>query len=351
MSISNTTFVLPGYQKDSVGGYRVVYDYANRHAQQGRAVSILQSHSLPGAPRRSPFVTAWGIKEDIRANRRPAWFDLREEVKLVNRARLSVTDLHGADVVVATSAETAPIVAKAVSKSGAVGVYFIQHYETWIGREFVDETWRLPLRKIVIADWLADVGKRLGVSTSLVQNGVSAEDFPLGPPTAERPVDVLAMVSPVQRKRTDLVVEAFRELAGRSAFEGATFGVSSRPDGLPRGVQHWQNPSRAELSSLYQKSKVYLCASDAEGWHLPPAEAMSSGAAVISTSIDGVKAYADGVASFVPIGDGPALVEAAARLLSDTRECQRLATAGYEQIEKFRPDRAYREFARVCGFL
>jgi glycosyltransferase involved in cell wall biosynthesis len=62
---------------------------------------------------------------------------------------------------------------------------------------------------------------------------------------------------------------------------------------------------------------------------------MSSGAAVVSTDIGGVMAYARGVSSTAPPGDAPGLAQRVVELLDDLDRCQELATAGRERIRNY----------------
>ena len=280
----------------------------------------------------------------------PPWFKLDEHVRVRNVVRLTPSSVVDCDVLVATAVSTAPFVAAEAQRRGIHGAYLIQSFEDWDApREFVESTWRLPLTKVVIASWLQEKGHELGVDTVLVPNAIDPVDMPPGPPVEERHTDVLALVSAVPVKRTDLVIDAMNALYSRiEGFTGVTFGICGRPQGLPNSVTHHTNPPRGQLSSLYRDSKIYLCASDTEGWHLPPAEAMASGAAVVSTDIGGVRAYAnDSTAVFTPVGSSADLVEAAISLIHDPARCQALAEAGQRAILGYGPDDAASAFARA----
>src|SRR5206468_1066098 len=75
--------------------------------------------------------------------------------------------LPDADVLLATAWQSAPVVAAAPARCGAK-FYLVQHYESlYHGEpEVVDATYRLPLRKIVISTWLADVMRETFGATS-----------------------------------------------------------------------------------------------------------------------------------------------------------------------------------------
>ena len=89
-------------------------------------------------------------------------------------------DVPDADIVLATWWGTAPWVAALSPRKGAKAI-FLQGYETSPG-EFhpeMDAAWRLPLRKIVVASWLATLAKeRFGdANVHLVPNSVDTGQF------------------------------------------------------------------------------------------------------------------------------------------------------------------------------
>lgn len=347
--MSSIAIVLPGYARGAVGGYKVVYEYANYLVDHGHSVSLIQMLPAHEAPRLSGWRRVRrAIRSRLNRAKRPQWFTLDDRVSVANYDR----PVHGAiprcDVLMATAVETAQLVADVAQERGLTGMHFVQHYEDWVlGSDFVDGTWRLPLHKIVIAPWLKQKADDLDVESVLVPNGIDASSFPVGPPISDRPMQVMALVSPASWKRTDLIAQVMAIIA-RTMPEVhlRTFGVAEKPALLPDSVEHIQLPNPAQLRELYQQSRIHICASDNEGWHLPPAEAMSSGAAVVSTDINGVRAYADGVALFSPVGDADRLAENVLRLLKDETLCSTVAASGNERIRLYSPERAAESFER-----
>lgn len=341
--------VLPGLSRVASGGYKVIYEYASHMAKHGDDVTIYHAPRFVDWPEEDSVPIRERASDVVRHNfprsARPKWFNLGGEVRVSNRYRLKASDLRGHDILVASAAETAPVVARACSEQSVPGAYFIQHFEEWAGRDRVVRTWHLPLQHVVIAPWLADISTGLGSSPILVPNAISAADFPVGPPVVSRPCDVLALVSDKSFKRTDIAVDVLNALAeDRTDFSGATFGTIPRPPGLHPSIAHVQSPTPQQLRELYQSSRVYLCCSDAEGWHLPPAEAMASGSVVVSTEIPGVVAYGEGIALFAPAGDASGLLRQIHEALDDDERAQELADRGAAKMRAYTPDAAARTF-------
>ncbi|MGU3291432.1 glycosyltransferase family 4 protein [Williamsia sp. M5A3_1d] len=244
--------------------------------------------------------------------------------------------MSDADATIATAAWTAEFVS-ALPRTAGGKFYLIQHYEDWW--KYVDDTWRLPLTRLVISRWLQRKGSELGVDSVRLPNAIDLDEFPPGPPIAERPPMVCALVSDVGWKRTDLVIEVLIGLREtRPDVSAHVFGTCVRPDGLPDWVQFSRSPEPAVLrGEIYQRARVHICASDAEGWHLPPAEALASGCAVASTDIDGVREYADGTARFSSVGDAAALLQNAVDLLDDAIGCQAAVDTFREKALEYTP--------------
>ena len=334
-------FLLPGYAPHPIGGYKIVYEYANALVERGHDVSIAQSWNFAFAPHDKKFSirTLKNLRHGLSAlrNRRPNWFKLDSRIHLTNHFKLTERKLPMPDVVVATAAQSAPLAAKIAQTSKGGGIYFIQHNEVWAADAgFVKSTWELPLRRVVIAPWLQDIGNRFNMPSTVVVNSIDMDRFPLGKSIGERPLRIAAMVSPVVWKRTDLIASVFVLVkAAVPGVQAITFGVCNRPAALPDYVEHLKLPSESEIPLIYQNARVFLCTSDYEGWHLPSNEAIVSGCTLVSTDIGGTRAYASDFARFAPVGDAVALATEVIALLKDPDECTRLSEAGSTSLRSY----------------
>ena len=336
--MSRIVFILPGFPRKPGGGHKVVYIYANYLARRHDVTVMHLRPTKPGDHRRPKLKVALiNMLYFLGRRARPTWFKLDRRVQLINRARQAIEDVPEADHIVATSVKTASFVADSAANQGVVGSYFIQHFEDYSDPvDVVELTWRLPLNRIVIAPWLQAKAKSLGVTSTLVPNAVDPANFPVGPSIKNRPPQVLSLVSSQPWKRTDLVVEVMASLhTANPNVKLAAFGVGRKPRGFPEFITYHQNPSANQLRRLYQASRIYMCTSDYEGFGLPPAEAMLSGAAIVSTDNHGVRSFADEAAIFVPIGDAASLRDAVQHLLENEVDCENLAARGTRKIRKW----------------
>jgi glycosyltransferase involved in cell wall biosynthesis len=346
-------FILPGFAPRPIGGYKVVYSYANFLADRlGIEVVIHQSgihwKERGLATLLGSIAASRSFKSLSRQSREPVpWFQLSPSVRVVNTTFGGRLQLKRGDVVVATAVVTAPYVARKLeNRKDVAGVYFIQHYEGWqVSDRFVDATWRLPLYRIVIGPWLAEIAASLGVEAAVVPNAVDPSEFSAGGPIATRGRRVVGLYGENAAKRPDLLVQVFERLHETDpSIHFDAFGVMERPDDLPAFIEYRANPSRSDLAALYRGARVYICTSDAEGWGLPPAEATLSGAAVVSTRNGGVEGYAEDFALFADPGDSKTLADHAVALLDDEADAQRRVDRGRMALLSYAPDDAAAAF-------
>jgi glycosyltransferase involved in cell wall biosynthesis len=311
--------VLPAPSPRPIGGYKVAYEYANALAADGLSVHVWHSESMrafqQGRRRLWPAIRsllAWWLRGQRSAWRRDGvtWFPFDRRVDVRATGWFPRLRVHHGDAVLATAVETAPFVARVGRAGGALTAVLIQHHETWAEEpEWIAAGWRAVDERIVIAPWLADEVAKAGLDSHLLPNALVADAFPPGPPLSDRPKRVLSLLSPHGYKRPDVVAAVLEEVARRRPdIEACTFGQEPVSPVPSAHVEYAADPSPDRLRGLYQSSRVYFCGSDEEGWHLPPAEATLSGAAVVSTDIGGVRASMADDARYAPRGDVEGLV-------------------------------------------
>jgi len=341
-------FVLPGFARDPIGGVRVVYQYANGLVERGHTVSIAHVARFrrrpgvrDGRPRRQAEEMVGGWRDLRRgAPSEVTWQHVDPAVRMLYVPTLSARYIPDGDVVVATAWQTADGVAALPASKGR-GCYLIQHHETWSGREQrVDATWRLPLRKIFIAPWLHARAQGMGLGDlHRVAGAIDTTKFHVATPIADRPRRVAMLYSEWEWKGgPDGIAALVSAREQVTDLRAVFFGAGPRPAGLPEWIEYTQDPRQdALVHDVYNGSSIYLCPSHAEGWHLPPAEAMASGCAVVSTDIDGVADYTDdGVTALLsPVREPEGLTANLVGLLTDDARRVQVAAAGHGSIQRF----------------
>jgi glycosyltransferase involved in cell wall biosynthesis len=283
------TFVL--HQADLGGGVRVVATYAQRLKDRGHDVLVV---SQPWRKKsiRDQLRHLWYRRAIPDTRRiRPSHLDFTDVEHRVLEENRPVTDadLPDADVVIATWWETADWVHH-LSPSKGAKAYFVQHYEVaWTrAAERVDATYRLPLHKIVISQWLKDLMRdKFGdTDVSYVPNSVDLEEF-TAPPRGKQSVPTVGlMYATIGFKGCDIALKAFELAAQRvPKLRLVAFGKEKPIDrlALPPGTEYIHMPAQELIKQIYAKCDAWLFASRLEGFGLPILEAMACRTPVIGT--------------------------------------------------------------------
>jgi glycosyltransferase involved in cell wall biosynthesis len=353
----NVHFVLPTDGTVPVGGYKVVYEYANGLVRRGHDVTVTHTFYLqPSQVRllRQPrhwltFIKRWALRRYTPE----AWFKLDPAVKLRFVTWLHPWFMPKSDAIVATSWETAEWVAKYSDRYGR-RFYLIQHFEDWSGdRDQVLRTWRLPLHKIVISRWLEALVAQHGESSSYITNGLDFNAFGVDvDPVGRDPHSVAMLYHQSAWKGSRYGLEALQQVHAQCPSMTATlFGVTPPPADLPRWVSYHQLPSQHLLREIYNRAAIFLAPSLTEGWGLPPAEAMICGAAVVLTDVDGHRefAQADVNALMCPPANADALAQGVLALMRDSTLRLRLVQAARISIQSFTWQRACEAMERTLA--
>lgn len=344
------TFLLAGVTSFPAGGFKVIFEYANRLSEEGHIVNIVM-----GAATVSPKTTLAAFLRfpyyKLRNKYSPEkWFQLHPGVRCFYYFTLFEHNLPESDIVIATAVETAFYLNK--YKGNFKRFYFIQGFEDWaVSRKKVLKTYCFPLKKMVIADWLKKLVEKTGNTAIVVPNGFDFAYFTKCIPIEDRDrFSVLLMYHTMEKKRCEdavaalkIVKEAIPELRVRM------FGRPDKPSGIPFEFDYFKSPSREVHNKLYNESSLYIAASSVEGWGLTIGEAMICGCAVACTDNDGFKIMArhNETALLSPVYDYKALAENIIKLIQDDELRFKISNNGNEYIQQFTWENSYVKFKQV----
>jgi glycosyltransferase involved in cell wall biosynthesis len=149
----------------------------------------------------------------------------------------------------------------------------------------------------------------------------------LGPPDPSGPPELLHVGTTIPRKRIDVLLDVFagvrRALPGARLIKAGgrlTPAQADRARALGVADAVVEMPffaDRRPLAALYRRAALVLQPSEAEGFGLPLAEAMACGAPLLASDLPVLREVAGDVATYRPVGDVPAWVDAALALLDD----------------------------------
>ena len=322
----------------------VVLEYALRLRKKGHEVRVyypllpygsLQFHLRPGTLRYPVALVRGFFRNLLTRKNTVGWF--REPIRVHPIPLIHPLFIKDSDACVATAWPTAYDVAAFPGRKGR-GYYFIQDYEIWgSDKERVDKTYRLPLRQIVIAPWLADLMRsRFGRSGfAEIHNGVDLDFF--RPPENrdwERPA-VLMMYHTLPSKGSEDGLAALERISReKPGVKLRAFGLFDLPERYGF-LEYHRDPSPGKLLELYRASTIFISPSRSEGWGLPVMEAMACGCAVLATEVGCVPVLNDNEnMAVIPPSDAEALYLKLTTLIDTPKATRKMAERGLSTIAK-----------------
>lgn len=280
------TFVLPTVNMS--GGIKVAAIHAQALSRMGHDVLLISP------PARQP-----GIRERLRALRRGrvSWRAPAMASPLDNTGLAHVTlerwrpvgdaDVPDADAVVATWWETAEWVGALDARKGAK-VYFVQGHEVFphLPIERCTATYRLPMHKIVVAQWLQKLMAERYEDTEvdIVPNSVDRKLFHAAPRGRQPAPTAGFLYSSAPIKGFDVLCESITLLRKSVPdLKLLSFGAEAATRTLPANTKYVQLPGSAQIRDLYAQCDVWVGASRSEGFNLTALESMACRTPVVAT--------------------------------------------------------------------
>jgi len=124
------------------------------------------------------------------------------------------------------------------------------------------------------------------------------------------------------------------------------FGTSERPSDIPFDFKYFKSPSKDTHNEIYNNAAIFIAASKAEGFALPPAEAMICGCALCCTDIGGFAMYAinEKTALTSKVYDVQSLTENILKLIMNNELRIKIAKNGNEFIKRFTWENSIKQF-------
>lgn len=328
------SIILPFPVTKPVGGAKIMYEYANRLHEKGHKVSVFHSIKRPFKNSKTPI---W-IKQLIfsfRGVARPSWFPLNKKINSVIVSEITDRYLPDADILFSTWWQMAYAINDLSSAKGKK-FNLIQDYENWGGQQVaVDASYNLPINHLVISCYLQKlIEEKSGKMPLHLPNAIDTDKFfnkKISP--LRDPFKLIMLYSTEPRKGSAWGLKALEQVQQRyPQFKAILFGVDPPPPALPLWISYYQKPKH--LNDLYNSAAIFFSPSLAEGWALPPAEAMACGCAVICTAIGGHADYAfDGKTALLVNSENiDEMAENILMLLEDSDLRHKIADAGQQLI-------------------
>ena len=347
--MTTINIILPALPKNPVGGYKVLFEYANKMAEDSNDVWIYYPKRLKPEKIRKGIIHKYifEILKYLKFKNRFAasWFALNKKVKENFIYTLEEKYIRDCDVTIATSWETAEWVGH-YSKNKGKKLYLIQGYETWTGsKERVEQTWKLPLHKIAIANWLKEMVTEVGEKCTVIRSGLDCKTFGIDVRIEDRnPLKVSMLYHKLELKGSNIGIEALKNVKKIIPnLEVDFFSISKKNENIPDWINFHTKPKN--LRKLYNDSSIFISPSLSEGWGLPRAEAMLCGCATIITNINGHNDYGTDNEHYLMVNpnDSEELANAILKLINDNELRYTISKSGNQLVKNFTWENSYQQ--------
>lgn len=344
-------FVLPVPNMKIIGGYKVVYEYANYICEQGYDVSLIYNSHDGKNSKKIPRCIVYLIRFIV-GKFGPKWFPIDRRIHKKVYKNYEQEIFREYDVVIATATETAEYVNKANTKK----IYFVQGFENW-GRsaEAVYETYGYDMEIITISKWLhkiiSNYSKR---EVHYIPNGINRRIFAEQIAFERRKKYSIAMLyHDDDRKGCDLGIKILNRLKEKYAeLEAYLFGFPKRCEKWPEWIHYYHNASPQEVSECINQARVFLCTSRQEGFGLTGLESIFCGCVLVTTDCYGIREYATEKNSFLCMIDAEEQIfDCVCEAFDNEKVCKEKKATCNELIEKFDEIEAKKRFLEVVDLV
>jgi len=327
------------------GGIKVIFKHANNLTDMGHQVSIIYPFVLiQGAGYREIIL---GHLKRVRrfflriiGKEKIKWFPLKSQIIVLRVFDLRAGNIPNADIIVATANETADWLQNYPATKGKK-FYFIQDYEIWSrNKEKVDATWNMPIKKIVISNWLRNLGEIFFKEKiyGCVPNGIDLKIFYNHQKVFNKPQRILMMYHILPKKGIEDGIKALNLVCEKyPEIEFILFGHYRTRVYLPPKTSFFYRPSPLILRQLYCSADIFLWPSQIEGFGLPPMEAMACKCAVVSTDTGAIRDYAthNETVVIVPPKRPDIMAKEIIGLIEDSEKIKKISLNGAEKMKEF----------------
>ena len=346
-------FVLPKFTRQPIGGYKIVFEYANRLQQLGYEINIVFINDEALSQYRIPqFIKK--IVTNFITYIEPRWFPLDSKIKkFSNLDKHFLEKIGSVDACVATGIQTVEFVQN--NFGNAQKLYLIQGYENWgVTEEYLWSTYSRGFKNIVVSNWLKKIVDQYALEPSiLIKNPIDTSIYKCKVPYNERKKHTIGLLyHTAEIKGVKYALQALKQLRLQyDDLEVYMFGMFPEPENLPSWFSYKRGASQQETVEIYNKVQIFLCATIEEGYGLTGLEAMACGACLVSTAYKGVKEYAvnNYNALLSPIKDVKALVKNIELLFENDEKMEQLSRNGVESVKKFSWDIAMNKWVDLLN--
>ena len=307
------------------GGSKIILEYANRLAKRGHKINIVTYDEYP------------------------KWFSLSENVNFikVTNGEDIINYIPESDVVVSTSWKC---IRKAVKSNKGPVAFFEQGGSHLFEldklndrkREIVQQRMRLPAFIYTVSQYSADKIKEIyGKDASIIYNALETSIFYPRKEEKQKEETSITIVGSEDFKFKNIgeILEVIR-LLKRNYKIKLNWITQNNPKINEEGKDAIVNPQQKVIGDVLRNTDIYICNSEYEAFGLPTLEAMTCGAAVITTDTGGMRDFVQNGINALVINhhDKDDMKEKIEMLINDKKLMHKIAENGMKTALKFNWD-------------
>ena len=304
------------------GGSKIILEYANRLAKKGHKINI------------------------VTYDEKPAWYPLLDKVNFIRVPKEEdiINYIPNSDVVVPTSWKC---IRKAIESNKGPVAFFEQggshlfELEKLSDRkkEVVKDRMKLPPFIYTVSQYSAEKIKEIyGKASSIIYNALESKVF--YPRKKERENEDISITivgsEDFKFKNIGEILEVIRVLKEKYQIK-LNWITQTKPTINKEGKEAIINPPQKVIGDVLRDTDIYICNSEYEAFGLPTLEAMTCGAAVITTDTGGMRDFVvDGEnALVIKHHDKDDMKEKIEMLINDRDLLHRIARSGIQTASRF----------------
>lgn len=346
----DVNFILPMPTNNIVGGYKIVYEYANYLAYKGLKVCITYNGEHGKNSRNIPDWTVYLLREFM-VKFGPKWFRLYKKVNQKLIPEFDEKYIDDAHIIIATTAVSSIFVSK-LKPSKGIKFYFVQDYENWeITDDTLIKTYGEDFKIITVAKWLKEIVQQYArYPVIYIPNGIDSSVFKLTIPFQKRYNHSITMLyHHDKRKGCDIGLNVINRLKYKYPDLNVHLFGSPDPDkNRPSWITYVQNASPKQVCNEMNRSRFFLCTSRIEGFGLTGLESLFSGCCLITTDCKGPMEYADEENAYICKADNEDdMYRVICNAFEDETNAMRKVKKSQDLIKNFDLRRSRKKFYQV----
>ena len=318
----DVVFVLPMPTLKIVGGYKMIYEYANYIANKNHKVCIVYNALKGKNSKNLPKKLIYFMRVII-GKIGPRWFKLEKGIDKLVIPDYEEKYMPYCERIVASTAVSARFV-NSIAEKSKKKYYFIQDFENWeMSDEDLFQTYKYPMTKIAVAKWLKRKIEEVSKDTVVyIPNGINTSIFNIKKKQSERHQHSIAMLYHLdKRKGCEVAFEVIKKL--KAIYPDLIVNMFGSPENSkewPEWINYTRNASPLEVSAIMNDSAVFLCTSRPEGYGLTGLESLFCGCQLVTTNCNGILEYAtENSALICNVDDVKALTDSVIKLFNDNK--------------------------------